>query len=65
MYIFCKMCIRDSDHVLHAVDEESTRIQEVIRTHQADCVLGIGGGTITAVSYTHLVTITVSLVPSA
>ena len=41
------LTLDNHDHVLHAVDEESTRIQEVIRTHQADCVLGIGGGTIT------------------
>ena len=35
------------DHVLHAVDEESVKIQEAIKAFGADCVVGIGGGTVT------------------
>ncbi|MDO4288196.1 MAG: iron-containing alcohol dehydrogenase [Eubacterium sp.] len=41
------LTLDNHDHVLHALDEESLRIQEAIRDHQVDCVLGIGGGTIT------------------
>ena len=41
------LVLDNHDHVLHAVDEESQKIQQAIRAHEADCVLGIGGGTVT------------------
>lgn len=41
------LALDNHDHVLHAVDEESMKIQEAIRRSQADCIVGIGGGTVT------------------
>ena len=41
------LVLDNHDHVLHAVDEESVKIQEAIKAFGADCVVGIGGGTVT------------------
>ncbi len=41
------LVLDNHDHVLHAVDEESLKIQNAIRTHEVDCVVGVGGGTVT------------------
>ncbi|MCI8292204.1 MAG: sn-glycerol-1-phosphate dehydrogenase [Hespellia sp.] len=41
------LVLDNHDHVLHAVDEESLKIQEAIRNTKADCIVGIGGGTVT------------------
>lgn len=41
------LVLDNHDHVLHAVDEESQKIQQAVREHKADCVVGIGGGTVT------------------
>lgn len=52
-YLLSRSCIvswlalDNYDHVLHAVDEESLKIQNAIRSTGADCVIGIGGGTVT------------------
>lgn len=41
------LALDNHEHVLHAVDAESERIQKAIRESGADCVIGIGGGTVT------------------
>ena len=41
------LVLDNHDHILHAVDEESIKIQNAIRESGADCVVGIGGGTVT------------------
>ena len=41
------LVLDNHDHVLHALDEESVKIQNAIRAHNADCVVGVGGGTVT------------------
>lgn len=40
------LVLDNHDHVLHAVDEESQKIRAAIKEHDADCVIGIGGGTV-------------------
>ena len=41
------LALDNHDRILHAVDEESMKIQEAIREKKVDCVIGIGGGTVT------------------
>lgn len=40
------LALDNHDHVLHAVDTESRKIQAAISESGADCVVGIGGGTV-------------------
>lgn len=52
-YLLCQnfniswLVLDNHDHVLHATHEESLKIQNAIRAKGADCVIGIGGGTVT------------------
>ena len=41
------LVLDNRDRVLHAESAESEKIQRAIREHEADCVVGIGGGTVT------------------
>lgn len=41
------LALDNHDHILHAVDEESIRIQNAIKDKGVDCVVSIGGGTVT------------------
>lgn len=41
------LALDNHDHVLHAIDEESRKIQKAIKDSGADCVVGVGGGTVT------------------
>lgn len=58
------LVLQNQDHVLHAIDKESLKIQEAIHLHDADCVVGVGGGTITDLckDATHALSDAISLI---